>query len=140
MVYHQLCRLFFIGLSFLTLSVTSASAQNQSGMVDRLDKLERDLQMLQRNYYRDGGPAATETPVKTNIPVAGAAVSISVPSPRSGGLIMIGGSNSRATRTVLADENGYFRAAGLKSGKARVCGSSAGNARLAARHSRTRPS
>ncbi|MFT7617264.1 MAG: hypothetical protein ACI97A_000899, partial [Planctomycetota bacterium] len=55
-----------------------------------------------------------------SIPVVGAEVSISVPSARSGGLIVIGGGNTRGTRTVISDEHGYFHAAGLKSGKARV--------------------
>ena len=72
MTLHPLCRSFFIGISLVALTVSSVSAQNREGMVDRLDQLERDFQMLQRNYYRDGSPAA-ETPVKTNVPAAGAA-------------------------------------------------------------------
>lgn len=75
MLFHPLSRSLFICAALICGSVSASwAADSRSGMVDRLDRLERDLQMLQRNYYRDGAPSSNEdTPVKTNIPVAGAA-------------------------------------------------------------------
>lgn len=60
MTKHPLSRPFFIASLMLatSLSVVAGAQENRAGMMERLDRLERDLQMLQRNYYRDGAPAA----------------------------------------------------------------------------------
>ncbi len=46
-------RIWFSGLASLFLAAPLAHAQDIGGLVNRVDSLERDLQMMQRQFYRD---------------------------------------------------------------------------------------
>src|SRR5271165_6448549 len=57
----------------LLVTIAPAMAQNDNrGLVDRLDRLERDLSTLQSQYYRgQGGSRSSSSSSSSDAPVAG---------------------------------------------------------------------
>lgn len=52
-----------VALVFLSLTALPAAAQDVQILLNRLDRMERDMQDLQRQLYRGGGTGITATPV-----------------------------------------------------------------------------
>ena len=57
---------------FITGIVLPAAAQDVQNMLNRIDRMERDMQDLQRQFYRSSGRGIIATPVTPAPPTSGA--------------------------------------------------------------------
>lgn len=65
-------------LSVSLLAATTALAQSDGGLNDRLSRIERDVNFLQRQVYRSTSPGDTSAPDVTAAPVGAAGASLEV--------------------------------------------------------------